>query len=81
MSAYEPSGPSGHSFNQFPSREATTSIFLLPPGWDASLCRYPFIHLVGERNWRVKCLSLKHNVVPRPGLEPEPLKTVQRTNY
>ena len=56
-------------------------VFLLPPGWDASptqgypqhqVCRYPFIHLGGERHCESKvfCPRTQHNV-PGQGSNPD----------
>ena len=76
-----------HQAGAYPSfhRIKRLGILLLPPGWDASplqgypqhsICRYPFIHLGGER----RCESL----VSCPGAR-APIQTsrsgVERTNH
>ena len=79
-SAFGPSGPSGWSLSRFRSMKRLGA-FLLAPGWDASpsrgypqqsICRYPFIHLGGERHCEELSVLPKNTTqCPRPGLEPE----------
>ena len=70
-SAYEPSGPSGRTFSQFPWHEATRSISTPPwmgcqsiAGLPPPFCRSTHLYTWVERGTvGVKCLAQEHNTM------------------